>query len=93
MANYVFLGGSSMSKKIVSVIFVIVSVIGAVVILNSVLWGRNAANSILSASGSMNTTKYLVFLEKSIFSYQLLGAVLFILGGLGFIKTMKSLFK
>ncbi|WP_418792215.1 hypothetical protein [Phosphitispora sp. TUW77] len=81
-----------MSKKIISVIFLVVSVIGVVVIINSVRWGKEAANSILSGAGGMDTSLYLVILERSIVSYQLLGAALLVIGGIGFIKIMKKLY-
>jgi len=40
-----------------------------------------------ASGGSMDTNKYLIYLEQSIINYRFLGSILSILGGLGVLTT------
>ncbi len=61
-----------------SIIYVTVLVIGLAILMNSLNWGGNEANSILASDGhpSMDTNTYLVDLAQAIAKYRVLGAVL-----------------
>lgn len=74
------------------VIFGIIFIAGLIIILNSIHFGDMSTYSIMQANGgTMDTDKYLLYMEQSIINYRLLGVILSALGGLGIlIQTRKK---
>lgn len=67
-----------------SIIFGAFFVIGLIVLINSTTLGDHETSNIVKAyGGSMDTNKYLIYLEQSIIKYRFVGSILSILGGLG----------
>jgi len=67
-------------------------VVGLIILMNSTNLGENEISNIMRHNGgSMDTDKYLIYLEQSIIEYRFVGAILSIVGGLGVcINTSKG---
>ncbi|AFS78488.1 hypothetical protein Curi_c14780 [Gottschalkia acidurici 9a] len=77
-----------------SIIFISIFVIGLIILMKSINLGEKEVSNIVSISGgSVDTAIYLIYLEKSIEKYRLIGSILSVLGGLGIIinKSVKSI--
>ena len=60
---------------------------GLFVIFRSVGWGNQAANAyLISQGGDMDTTQFVIFLQEYIHTYQWIGSILSLIGGLGVMK-------
>ena len=69
-------------------IFSVVFVIGIIILMSSIKLGDNEISNIMKANGgSMDTNKYLIYLEQSIINYRIIGSILSLLGGLGVLIT------
>ena len=65
-----------------------VFVIGLIILMDSIdLAGHEMFNIMKANGGSMDTNKYLIYLEQSIIKYRFMGSILSILGGLGVLTT------
>lgn len=65
-------------------IFGTVFVIGIIILMSSINLADIERSNIMEAhGGSMDTNKYMVYLEQSVIKYRVLGSILSILGGLG----------
>lgn len=74
-----------------SIIFGAVFVIGLIILMNSINLSSHEISNIMKANGgSMDTNKYLIYLEQSIIKYRFAGSILSILGGLGVLLTTTS---
>lgn len=72
-------------------IFSTVFVIGIIILMSSLKLGDNEISKIMKAhGGSMDTNKYLIYLEQSIIKYRIIGSILSLLGGLGILITANS---
>ena len=71
-----------------SIIFGVIFVIGLIILMDSINLGNHEISNIMKANGgSMDTAKYLIYLEQSIIKYRFVGSILSILGGLGVLKA------
>lgn len=71
-----------------SIIFGGIFVLGLIILMNSINLGGHEISNIMKANGgSMDTNKYLIYLEQSIIKYRFVGSILSILGGLGVLRT------
>lgn len=71
-----------------SIIFGAIFVIGLIILLNSIDLGNHEVLNIMKANGgSMDTDKYLIYLEQSIIKYRFVGSIISIMGGLGVLTT------
>ncbi|MFT5876051.1 MAG: hypothetical protein ACI8WT_005054 [Clostridium sp.] len=69
-------------------IFGVVFVIGIIILMSSIKLGDNELSNIMKTNGgSMDTNKYLIYLEQSIINYRIIGSILSLLGGLGVLIT------
>ncbi|MDD4239224.1 MAG: hypothetical protein PHT62_11830 [Desulfotomaculaceae bacterium] len=67
-----------------SIIFGAIFVLGLIILINSVNLGSHETTNIIKANGgSMDTNKYLIYLEQSIIKFRFAGSILSMLGGLG----------
>jgi hypothetical protein len=65
-------------------IFGAVFVIGIIILVSNINLADIEMSNIMKAhGGSMDTNKYIIYLEQSVIKYRVLGAILSILGGLG----------
>jgi hypothetical protein len=65
-------------------IFGAVFAIGIIILMSSINIADNEMSNIMKAhGGSMDTTKYIIYLEQSIIKYRIVGSILSIFGGLG----------
>jgi hypothetical protein len=72
-------------------VFGVVFVIGIIFLSSSIKLGDNEMSNIMKANGgSMDTSKYLIYLEQSIMNYRIIGSILSLLGGLGVLITTNS---
>ena len=72
-------------------IFGAVFVIGFIILMSSINLGDHEMSNIMKAhGGSMDTNKYLIYLEQSIIKYRALGSILSLLGGIGILTTINS---
>ncbi len=69
--------------------FGVLIVIGLAIVFFSVTLGTDSANAYLAARGGMNTDQFLIILQAYTTSYQVIGALLAAIGGLGFWKCIK----
>lgn len=66
-------------------------VIGLIILMKSINFANQELSSIMKANGgSMDTNKYLIFLEQSIIKYRFIGSILSLLGGLGVLITTNA---
>ncbi|MDT8718275.1 hypothetical protein IAI10_16530 [Clostridium sp. 19966] len=73
------------------ILFAIIFFIGIAIILNSVKYGEISAQQVINQHhGNMDTNTYLIYLAKYIDVYKLVGFILSILGGIGFIKYLEK---
>jgi hypothetical protein len=65
-------------------IFGAVFVIGIIILLSSINLADIEMSNIMKAhGGSMDTNKYIIYLEQSVIKYRVMGSILSVLGGLG----------
>jgi hypothetical protein len=65
-------------------IFGAIFVIGLIILMRSINLAANEMSNIMKAhGGSMDTNKYIIYLEQSIIKYRIMGSILSIFGGLG----------
>ena len=65
-------------------------VIGLVILFRSVNWGMDTANAYLqSHGGSMDTGQFVILLQEYIHTYQWIGGILAVIGGLGVVQSME----
>jgi hypothetical protein len=65
-------------------IFGVVFVIGIIILISNINLANIEMSNIMEANGgSMDTNKYMIYLEQSVIKYRVLGSILSILGGLG----------
>lgn len=70
-------------------IFGAVFVMGIIILMSSINLGDNEMSNIMKAhGGSMDTKKYVIYLEQCITKYRILGSILSLLGGLGVISAI-----
>jgi hypothetical protein len=73
---------SKVSGKLL--IFGAVFIIGIIILVSSISLADIEISNIMEAhGGSIDTNKYIIYLEQSVIKYRVLGAILSILGGLG----------
>ena len=71
-------------------ISLILFVTGLVLIFSSVGRGIDAANTyLLSHGGGMDTNQFLIIQQEYINTYQWLGGILAVIGGLGFVRAVE----
>jgi hypothetical protein len=76
-------------KNLKSMIFGVVLVIGLIILMNSINLGNHEMSNIMNANGgSMDSNKYMIYLEQSIINYRFAGSILSILGGLGLLISI-----
>lgn len=74
-----------------SIVSGLIFFIGLIILMNSINLGDYEMASIMNANGgSMDTGKFLVYLEQSITEYRFMGSILSILGGLGVIISTNN---
>ena len=74
-----------------TMVFGVILFIGLIILMNSVNLGDHEMSGIMMANGgSMDTGKYLVYLEQAIAEYRFMGSILLILGGLGVLLTTNT---
>lgn len=80
-----------MNRYILTILSLILFVFGLFVILKSSTWGSEAANAYLSSQGGgMDTAQFVIFLQEYIHTYQWIGSILSVSGGLGLVKAIES---
>jgi hypothetical protein len=71
-------------NNVISIVFGAIFVIGLIILMNSINLGNHEMYNIMKANGgSMDTNKYMIYLEQSIITFRSAGSILTILGGLG----------
>ncbi|QJD82911.1 hypothetical protein [Cohnella herbarum] len=65
-------------------------IIGIVFILNSTNWGFHSAERFLGNRGGMDTNQFNIIIKSKIESYEYLGAILTLLGGMFLLFTILS---
>ena len=79
-----------MSRSLFMVVSLVLFIVGLIVILGSVSWGREAANAYLrSQGGGMDTAQFMIVLQDYISIYRWIGSILSIMSGLGFVKAIE----
>ncbi|AZR73463.1 hypothetical protein BBF96_08750 [Anoxybacter fermentans] len=77
-----------MSKKVFQVISIVILIVGLIIMFNSITWGSNSANAYLRAhGGGMDTAMFMVVFQEYINIYKLVGGILVVIGGLGFLRV------
>jgi hypothetical protein len=72
------------------VISLVLFVVGLFIIVSSVGWGTEAANSYLRLQGGgMDATQFTIILQEYINTYRWIGSILSIIGGLGFVRAVE----
>ena len=72
-------------------IFGAVFIIGIIILMSNIKLGDYEISNIMEAhGGSMDTNKYLIYLEQCIIKYRILGSIVALLGGLGILTTINS---
>ncbi|MCJ8015299.1 hypothetical protein MUG84_26900 [Paenibacillus sp. KQZ6P-2] len=73
-------------------LFGVLSIIGLIVLLNSVDWGKESVNHYLQMKmgGSMDTSEYQIMMKYYISSYKLIGSILLILSGYFFLRNIEK---
>lgn len=64
-------------------IFGVVFIIGIIILMCSINLADIEMSNIMKAYGSMDTNKYIIYLEQSVIKYRVMGSILSIFGGLG----------
>ena len=78
-----------MNRSVYQVVFLILSFIGVIVMINSVSWGSGSANNYLISSGGMDTARFMVIFQEYINTYRIIGIILTVIGGLGFLRCIR----
>ncbi|MDD2554153.1 MAG: hypothetical protein PHP51_06245 [Desulfotomaculaceae bacterium] len=70
------------------IIFGVIFVIGLIILMNSINLSNHEISNIMKANyGSMDTDKYLIYLEQSIMKHRVVGSIIAIMGGLGILAA------
>lgn len=78
-------------NKLKTMVFGVIFFIGSIILINSINLGDYQMSGIMAANGgSMDTGKYLVYLEQAIAGFRFMGSILLILGGLGVLLTTNT---
>jgi hypothetical protein len=81
---------ASMNRFWFMMVSLLLFVVGLFVVVNSVAWGREAANSYLrSQGGGMDTAQFMIVVQSSIDTYRWLGSILSLIGGVGLLRTIE----
>lgn len=79
-----------MSRSLFMITSLVLFVVGLLLVLSSVTWGREAANGyLLSQGGGMDTAQFVIVLQEYINTYRWIGGILAVISGLGFIKAIE----
>jgi hypothetical protein len=74
-----------------TVVFGVIFFIGSMILMNSINLGDYQMSGIMMDNGgSMDTGKYLVYLEQAIAGFRFMGYILSMLGGLGLLLTTNT---
>jgi hypothetical protein len=77
---------SQLSRNLL--VFSAIFILGIVIVLSSINLSEIEMSNIMRAhGGSMDTNKYLIYLEQSIIKYRVVGLILALLGGLGVLSA------
>ena len=78
-----------MNRNTLLIVAMVLLAVGLVLIVNSVGWGSQAANTYLqSQGGGMDGAQFAIVLQESIQTYRWVGVVLSLLGGLGVLRSL-----
>lgn len=87
----------NIKKKIGACIIVglvLMFIAGIIILLSAVGMGRDAADAIIRANGgSMDTDKFNMLMRSSMIGFQVMGAIVSLLGGVGSIAFAYQLYK
>ena len=74
----------NLKLQILPKVSLIMFIVGLIIMINSAMWGSEAANAFIRArGGSMDTVQFSAVLQGLMNSYSLMGAVILFIGGLG----------
>ncbi|HEX5838012.1 MAG TPA: hypothetical protein VFY26_09275 [Anaerolineales bacterium] len=80
-----------MNRNSSSILALVVLAGGLVLMINSVGLGSQAANNyLLSQGGGMDSGQFMIVMQESIQTYRWVGVVLSLLGGFGFLRSLKN---